>query len=93
MTYVIEMTKAAEKDLAALDESARSRVISTIRALAGNPRPQGAIKMEGFKNAYRVRVGSYRIGYQIHDSRILVIVTTIGDRKEIYPLMKRRLRK
>jgi mRNA interferase RelE/StbE len=51
--------------------------------LANDPRPHGHEKLKGV-NAYRIRVGNYRIIYEIHDQIITVVVVDIGDRKEIY---------
>ena len=57
---------------------------SAIGGLASNPRPPGCLKMQGGDGLYRVRVGDYRIIYQIQDSVLTVLVVQIGNRKEIY---------
>ncbi|WP_291036112.1 type II toxin-antitoxin system RelE/ParE family toxin [Dyadobacter sp. 50-39] len=53
-------------------------------ALAVNPRPGGVKKLENFANSYRVRVGQYRIVYEIADRALLVEVVKVGNRKEVY---------
>lgn len=53
-------------------------------ALAVNPRPGGVKKLENFANSYRVRVGQYRIFYEIADRALLVEVVKVGNRKEVY---------
>jgi mRNA interferase RelE/StbE len=52
-------------------------------ALTDNPRPNGYIKLKGF-NAYRIRVGSYHIIYEIFDRILVVEIIDLGDRKDIY---------
>ena len=53
-------------------------------ALAANPRPKGVKKLSGPDDLYRIRVGDYRIVYQIHDDRLIVLVVRIGHRKDVY---------
>jgi mRNA interferase RelE/StbE len=62
------------------------RIGIAIRALADDPRPPGAALLtgEGAERAWRVRVGDYRILYQIRDDQLLVIVIRVGHRREIY---------
>jgi len=52
--------------------------------LANNPRPFGSDKLAGPEELYRVRVGDYRIVYQIQDEALLVLVVKIGHRREVY---------
>ncbi len=52
--------------------------------LAVNPRPKGVKKLSGLDDLYRIRVGDYRIVYQIHDDRLIVLVVRIGHRKDVY---------
>ena len=92
MPYQIRLTSAAQKDLMGFDEPARTQIRNAIRTLADNPRPPGAIKIEGFKGLYRLRSGAYRIVYAIQDSQLVILVTAVGDRKNIYPLLKRRMK-
>ncbi len=92
MPYQIRLTTAAQKDLMGFTEPVRTQIRNAIRTLADNPRPPGVVKVEGFKGLYRFRSGAYRIVYAIQDSHLLILVTAIGDRKNIYPLLKRRLK-
>jgi mRNA interferase RelE/StbE len=55
-----------------------------IDGLASEPRPHGVEKMSGEENAYRVRVGDYRIIYEIHDAFLIVVVIRGGHRREVY---------
>lgn len=83
MSYSLEILRSAERQLAKIDRQDRSRIIKTIRALADSPRPAGTKKLSG-RPAWRVRVGPYRIIYEIHDDRLLVLIIAVGDRKEVY---------
>ena len=60
------------------------RVDRKIQALSNDPRQHGAKKLEGSANTYLVRVGDYRILYEIEDAAILVLVVRVGHRREIY---------
>ena len=53
-------------------------------ALAENPRPHGIKKLVGEDDTYRIRVGAYRILYQIQDEILLVLVVKIAPRREAY---------
>ena len=60
------------------------RVDARILALAEEPRPPAAVKMQGPEGYYRVRVGDYRVVYAIEDDVLLVLVVRIGHRREVY---------
>ena len=83
MTYLVDILRSAQKQLDRINRQDQSRIISAIHALADNPRPQGCQKLSG-RPAWRIRVGSYRIIYEIHDDKLLVLVVTIGHRREVY---------
>ena len=82
--YRIELTRAAERDLRGLSRDVLRRVDRKIQALSNDPRPHGSKKLEGSANTYRVRVGDYRILYEIEDTAILVLVVRVGHRREAY---------
>ena len=83
VTYRVEILRSAQKQLAKIDRQDQSRIISAIRALANDPRPPGCKKLSG-RPAWRIRIGTYRVIYEIHDDRLLVLVVTIGHRKDVY---------
>ena len=83
MTYAVELGPV-RKDLRALDETIRRRVLSALVALEVNPRPPGAKKLRGSELLWRVRVGDYRILYSIEEARLVVLVIKIGHRREVY---------
>jgi mRNA interferase RelE/StbE len=52
--------------------------------LADQPRPAGVKKLQGLEDTYRIRVGNFRVLYQIFDVKLVVLVIDVGDRKDIY---------
>jgi mRNA interferase RelE/StbE len=88
--YRVELTPAAARALRKLTAEVRRRIARKIDALATQPRPADATKLEGEEGLYRVRVGDYRIIYSVHDDVLLVLVVRIGHRSEIYKVMRRR---
>lgn len=84
MTYAVLFKPSARKALARLARSVQVRLIEAAEALAEDPRPPGVKKLQGDDNLWRIRVGAYRIVYEIHDARLVVLVVRIGDRKDIY---------
>ncbi len=84
MTYSIEFTARAERDVLALPESDRRRIAKGIDSLATTPRPAGCKKLVGPEPYYRIRVGDFRVIYSIKDRKLLVLVIRIGNRRDIY---------
>ena len=83
MTYRVEILRSAQKQLAKVDRLDRPRIIAAMRDLANDPRPSGCKKLSG-RPAWRIRVGTYRVIYEIHDDRLVVLVVAIGHRREVY---------
>ena len=84
MAYRVEFTPRAERDFKALDGSVRGRIKQRIDSLAENPHPAGIKKIEGEDELYRLRVGDYRILYQVKSKILLVLIVRIGHRREVY---------
>ena len=82
--YTVRITRTAEKQLKKLPPPYQSRVAAVIASFEIEPRPTGCKKLSGEQDAYRVRVGDYRIVYDISDNEVTVLVLKIGHRKEIY---------
>lgn len=83
MTYSVEILRTAQKQLSKLDGTPRRRVVAAIRDLAQNPRPTGSLKLTG-RPAWRIRVGDYRVIYEIHDDRLVVLIVALAHRQEVY---------
>ena len=81
--YRLEFRPAALRALRKLDSETVTRVRGALALLAREPRPPGARKLSG-RDAYRVRVGKYRIIYTIEDAERLVVVVVIGHRSDVY---------
>jgi mRNA interferase RelE/StbE len=85
MRYDIILKLSAAKRLDKLPQSVRRRIVDSLEALADNPRPAGCVKLSGDDNLWRIRVGDYRVVYEIHDKRLVVVVLVIAHRKDVYP--------
>jgi mRNA interferase RelE/StbE len=82
--YRVLLERAAEKDLSRLSAQIHDRVIDAIRALAQNPRPPGCRKLVSSENDWRIRVGDYRVIYEIADTIRIVRVNRVRHRREAY---------
>lgn len=84
MNYLIQVLPAAEKELKKLPAEVQRKLSKKIDGLAANPRPEGCEKIKGRDYTYRVRVGDYRIIYEVYDKRLVVLIVDAGHRREIY---------
>lgn len=82
--YRIEFTPRAARDFRNLPTAGQKRLAGRIDSLARQPRPAGVVKLRGAQDLFRIRVGEYRILYQIQDAALLVVIVRVGHRKEIY---------
>jgi len=83
VTYRVDLDRSAQKALKALDGSIRSRVVTALRALADEPRPSGCVKLTN-REAWRIRIGDYRVVYEIRDAILVVKIIDLGHRSDIY---------
>jgi mRNA interferase RelE/StbE len=82
--YQIEFTKGATRELNKLPTDIKNRIDLKIVNLAVDPRPSGVKKLKAMENTYRIRVGEYRVIYEIYDNTLLVTVVKVGHRSDIY---------
>lgn len=82
--YRIEFTRSAEKDLRRIERSSVSAIYDAIEHLADDPRPHGVKKLAGADRTYRIRIGDYRVVYEIEDNFLLILLIRIGHRKDVY---------
>ena len=82
--YEVLLSKAARKQLASLPVFIHNKIIEDISHLSSVPRPVGCKKLKGYKNSYRIRVGDYRVIYEIEDKVLHILIVAIGYRKNIY---------
>jgi mRNA interferase RelE/StbE len=81
--YEVKFKAVARKRLANLDSRLRLRILKAVFKLADNPYPPGVKRLVG-KSGLRIRVGDYRVVYEVNNSRLLVLVVKVGHRREIY---------
>ncbi len=85
MAYAVEFTPHADRDFRRLSRDVQTRLASRIDALGDDPRPAAARKLTGTdEELYRIRVGDYRIIYQILDQALLVLIVRLGHRRDVY---------
>lgn len=84
VSYEIEISRSAEKQLGGLDRTTQKRILRAILNLADEPRPRGARKLAGYDDVYRIRIGQYRVIYSVSDGKLIVIILKVGHRKTVY---------
>lgn len=84
MRYAVVFTNTAQRDLSRLQSAIMDRVETTVLSLEETPRPKGVKKLQGFKDYYRIRIGDYRIIYQINDAENYAVIARILHRREAY---------
>ena len=82
--YSVEISRTAEKQLRKLPRDDKLRVAKALVALGTDPYPQGCRKLMGYDDAFRIRVGVYRIIYSVSGRKLVVIILKIGHRKDVY---------
>lgn len=82
--YRVVFAKAADRQLRKLPERLQQRLVRAAELLEDDPRPPGAKKLQGAENLWRVRVGDYRILYEIQNTKLIVLVIRLAHRKDIY---------
>ena len=83
MIYDIKIRKKAQKSLSKIPNPFQSNIIEKIRKLANNPFPPQSKKLTG-REAWRIRIGNYRVIYEIFENELIILVLNIGHRKNIY---------
>ncbi len=82
--YTVQFSRSQRKMLDRLPSRVREHIESEINALAIEPRPRGTSKIKGEANSFRIRVGDYRIVYEVDDAARTVKVRTLGHRSAVY---------
>lgn len=83
MNYTIQINRKSQKALSEIPINYQDKIIEMIYALANNPYPHGCKKLSG-REAWRIRIGNYRVIYEINESVLIILVVKIGHRKDIY---------
>ena len=84
MSYQIDVAPSALRQLRKLDPQARRKIQAAIELLANEPRPPAAKMLVNTGGAWRVRVGDYRVVYDIEDGRLVILVLAVAHRREVY---------
>jgi mRNA interferase RelE/StbE len=82
--YTVEFKASARKELERLPAKLIQRIFPKIEGLATEPRPNGCKKLKGGNKEWRIRAGDYRVIYTVDDSKLLVTITRIRNRSEVY---------
>lgn len=84
MPYAISYTSSAAKALRKIERATSRRLLQAIGRLSDDPRPPGCIQLKGGEGELRIRVGNYRVIYEVKDEQLVVLVLHLGHRREIY---------
>ncbi len=84
MAYTVELSRPAERDLERLERDLARRIRAALEFFRPDPRTRGSIKLSGETDLYRIRVGAYRIVYEIDDGKRRAVVLRIQHRREAY---------
>jgi mRNA interferase RelE/StbE len=84
MEYRVEIKEHATKELAKLQPDIGRKILHSVESLSSNPRPRQSIKLRESASSYRLRVGDYRVLYQVDDAEKTVMIFKVGHRREVY---------
>jgi len=82
--YEIEWRRSTKRDLRRISHEQTLKIVSAVEALRENPRPYGSVKLTGSDCAYRIRIGDYRVIYEVYDHKVIIEVVKVGHRREVY---------
>lgn len=82
--YEVRISRRALHALRKIDRPAQRRIMAAIELLADEPRPPKCVLLKGEASVYRVRVGDYRIVYEVRDEILVIHVITLGHRRDVY---------
>ena len=88
MLWRVELARSAERDFGRLGTVARQRLRGRIAQLSENPRPSGSRKLGGVE-LHRIRVGEYRVIYEVYDDAHVVVLVAVGHRSRVYRRLRR----
>ena len=84
MNYTILYRPGVEREMSKLPGRILRRVDRAILGLSSNPRPHGCKKLTGYGNLHRIRVGDWRVVYEVNDVRSEVEIQIVANRKDVY---------
>lgn len=84
MNYVVKIPKSAQKQIDNLPNTVKDRILEKIESLEIEPRPFGVVKLKNSEREYRLRVGDYRVRYEIDDAKQTILILQCKHRREVY---------
>jgi len=87
MTYEIVFKKSVKKDIRGIPQLVMRRIQAALLGLRENPFPEEAKKLQGYDTCYRIRVGNYRIIYEVAATIKIITIMRIADRKDVYRIL------
>ncbi len=84
MAYRLEVKRSAVKSLRRVPKDVQKRSIDAIDGLADDPYPAGSVKMVGYETLYRIRIGDWRIVYEVNEEQGLVTILAVAHRRDVY---------
>ncbi|MDA3798719.1 MAG: type II toxin-antitoxin system RelE/ParE family toxin [Kiritimatiellae bacterium] len=82
--FEIQWKKSAQRELRKLDASVVPRIIQAVQELENNPKPKGCRKLKGSEYSYRIRIGNYRVIYEIFETQVVIEIVRVRHRKDVY---------
>ena len=82
--YQIDWKSSALRELKRLDRQIVPRIVTAVEALSSSPFPPGIKKLHGGESAYRIRIGDYRVVYEVYSNRLIIEITRVRHRKDVY---------
>ena len=84
VVYTINFTSRSRRQFLKLLSQIQQRIQPHIDALSTEPRPSKCVKLKNFSDRYRIRIGAYRIIYEVQDDSLVVLVVELGHRRDVY---------
>lgn len=82
--YKVQIDNRAKREIKKLPHEVRQPILNAIGSLASDPRPIGVVKLTNNDHLYRIRIGNYRVIYQIKDNQCIILVVAVGHRRDVY---------
>jgi len=83
-SFQLEWKSSTKKDLRKLPKEEVPKILAAAEGLITNPNPVGSKKLKGRESIYRLRVGNYRLVYEVLGDQLVILVIKVGHRKDIY---------
>jgi mRNA interferase RelE/StbE len=84
MSYILIISRSVQKQFDDLPTDMSDRIAEKVQQLANEPRPSGVVKLKGSVNEYRIRIGDYRVRYEIDDDNEVIRLVQCKHRKDVY---------